>query len=65
MKHVQSCLSARKYGEGTFHRSGGLVKLVQACVYVGKTAKAVFTADEVLQSCFKPVDGRKDLIRLI
>ena len=37
MKHVRSCLSARDDRESSFHRCGGPVRLVQACLYAGKT----------------------------
>ena len=37
MKLVQTCLSGRKELEGSLHHCGGLVRLVQACLRVGKT----------------------------
>ena len=37
MKHVQACLSAREDRESSFHRCGGPVRFVQACLCVGKT----------------------------
>ena len=37
MKHVEACLSAREDRESSFHRCGGTVKLVKACLCVGKT----------------------------
>ena len=37
MKHVQACLSAREGREISFHRYGGPVRLVQACLSMGKT----------------------------
>ena len=33
MNHVYACLSAREDGESCFHRFGGPVRLVQACLY--------------------------------
>ena len=36
MKHEQACLSAREDRESSFHRCGGPVKLVQACLCGGK-----------------------------
>ena len=37
MKQVQACLSAREDRESIFHHCGGPVRLVQACLCVGKT----------------------------
>ena len=37
MKHLDSCLSAREDRESSFHRCGGTVKLVEACLCAGKT----------------------------
>ena len=37
MKPVQACLSAREDPESIFHHCGGPVRLVQACLCVGKT----------------------------
>ena len=37
MNHVQACLSAREDPESSFHHCGGSVRLVQACLCVGKT----------------------------
>ena len=37
MKHVEACLSAREDRESSFHRGGGPLRLVQACLCVGKT----------------------------
>ena len=37
MIHVQAYLSAREERESCFHHRGGAVKLVQACLCVGKT----------------------------
>ena len=37
MKHVQACSSARDDGESSFHRCGGPVRLVEACLCAGKT----------------------------
>ena len=37
MKEVQTCLSAREDRESSFHHCGGPVRLVQACLCVGKT----------------------------
>ena len=42
MKHVQSCLSARKDRESGSHHCEGLVKLVQTCVCAGNTCKSRF-----------------------
>ena len=42
MKHVQDCLSAREDGGGSFHRCGGLVRLLQACLCGGKTRQSSF-----------------------
>ena len=36
MKHVQASLRAREYREISFHRCGGTVSLVQACLCDGK-----------------------------
>ena len=33
MNHVYACLCARDGRESSFHRFGGSVKLVQACLY--------------------------------
>ena len=43
MKVVQACLSVRKDLESSFHRCGGPVRIVQACLNAGKFWKAVFT----------------------
>ena len=37
MKYVEACLIARGYQEGSFHRSGGPVMLLQACLCGGRT----------------------------
>ena len=37
VKHVEDCLSAREDRESSFHHCGRPVKLVQACLYEGKT----------------------------
>ena len=37
MKHVSACLIAREDRESSFHRCGGPVRLVQACLYARKT----------------------------
>ena len=37
MKQVQACLSAMEDRESSFHHCGGPVRLVQACLCVGKT----------------------------
>ena len=37
MEHVQACLSAREDRESSFHHSGGPVRLMQACLFAGKT----------------------------
>ena len=37
MKHVQACLSAKEDRESSFHRCGGPVMLVQACLCARKT----------------------------
>ena len=37
MKHVESCLSAIEVPESSFHHCGRPVKVVQACLYEGKT----------------------------
>ena len=36
MKHLQPSLRATEDGECSFHHSGSLVKLVQACLSAGK-----------------------------
>ena len=37
MKHVEDCLSARENRESSFDHFGSTVRLVQACLGVGKT----------------------------
>ena len=37
MENVKACLSSREDRESSFHRCGGPVRLVQACLYAGKT----------------------------
>ena len=37
MKHMSACLSAMEDRESSFHRYGGPVGLVQACLCAGKT----------------------------
>ena len=39
MKQVQACLSAREDRESSFHRCGGPVRLMQACLYAGSPDK--------------------------
>ena len=41
MNHVYACLCARVGRESSFHRFGGPVRLVQACLYA---YKAVLTS---------------------
>ena len=40
--HVQACLGAMKDGEGSFHRCGGLVKLVQGNFWSRKDRESNF-----------------------
>ena len=48
MKHVDACVSARAYRESSFHRCGGPVMLVIACLCAGRRAdNAVLTSKEV------------------
>ena len=35
--YVEACLSAREGREWSFHRCGGPVRLLQACLCAGKT----------------------------
>ena len=37
MKHMQACFNVREDQESSFHRCGGPVRLVQACLYAVKT----------------------------
>ena len=37
MKYVEAGLSAREDRENSFHRCGGPVRLLQACLCAGKT----------------------------
>ena len=37
MTHVQACLSGRKKEKAVFTTCGGLMKLVQTCLYAGNT----------------------------
>ena len=37
MKYVEACLSAREDRENSFHRCGGPVRLLQACLCAGRT----------------------------
>ena len=37
MKQMQACLSAMEDRQSSFHHCGGPVRLVQACLCVGKT----------------------------
>ena len=37
MKHVEACFSPKDDRESSFHRCGGTVRLVQACLCAGKT----------------------------
>ena len=37
MKHVKACLSDKENRSSSFHRCGGPVRLVQACLCAGKT----------------------------
>ena len=41
MKHVEACLSSRDDRESSFHRCGGRVSLVQACLCAGSPCKAL------------------------
>ena len=42
MKHVQSFLSTREDQESSFHRCGGPMRLVQACLCAGKELITTF-----------------------
>ena len=42
MKYVEACLSAREDRESGFHRSGGPVRLLQACLCWGKIRQSSF-----------------------
>ena len=37
VKQVEASVSARAYRQSSFHRCGGPVRLVQACLCAGKT----------------------------
>ena len=37
MKYVEACLITREDRESSFHRCGGPVRLLQACLCAGKT----------------------------
>ena len=52
MNHVLACLSAREDRESSFHRCGGPVRLVQACLFADN---AVLTSEEVLWITSRPV----------
>ena len=39
MKQVQACLRAREDRESSFHRCGGPVRLMQACLCAGSPDK--------------------------
>ena len=43
MKHVQTCLSARKDGDLSFHNFGGPVKLMQTYLYAENTLQTPFS----------------------
>ena len=47
-KYVEACFSAREDRESSFHRCGGPVGLVQACLCARNPVKAVLTYEEVL-----------------
>ena len=48
LKYVEACFSAREDRESSFHRCGGPVGLVQACLCARNPVKAVLTYEEVL-----------------
>ena len=39
MKHVEACVSAREYREGSFLHFGGLVRLIQASLCAANSDK--------------------------
>ena len=52
MKHVEACISARKYQENSFHNCGGSVKLLQACLSAGKVRDCSFNhCGDLCSSC--------------
>ena len=48
MKHVNACLIASEDRESSFHRFGGPVRLVQACLCAGNADIVVLTSEDVL-----------------
>ena len=44
MMHVQACLGARNDGESSFSHCGGLMKLVQAFVFVQERSRKQFSS---------------------
>ena len=44
MMHVQACLGARNDGESSFSHCGGLVKLVQAFIFVQERSRKQFSS---------------------
>ena len=63
MKYLQACLSAREDRESSFHRCGGLVTLVHACLCAGKTRYRHFNhrggALKHVQACLNARDDRE------
>ena len=45
---MHACLIAGEDRESSFYRSGGPVRLVQACLCAGNADKVVSTSEEVL-----------------
>ena len=48
MKHVQAGLSAREDRESSFHRCGGTLRFLQACLCAENPDKAIYTSQEML-----------------
>ena len=55
MKHVEAYLIARDDRESSFHRCGGRVSQVQACLCARNSDKVVLTSKEELCSTCRPV----------
>ena len=77
MKYLQACLSAREDRESSFHRCGGHVRMVQACLCAVKTwyrsfnhrgaavkhVQACLSAREDRESCFHHYRGSVRLLQ--
>ena len=64
MKHAEACLSAIEDRENSFHHCESTVRLLQACLYAGKTWQSRFnlrgSAVKHVEACLSAIEDREN-----